>query len=444
MSNIPDKKEFLNEWVPVLPQAQHIREEDAANWYDSAITNDPERFEWHFERLKGIGGSDIGEIVADYLGYENQFVNPLQIYRNKMMQGSVGEQNKMMRRGSYLEPVIQRIFHEDFNCKSRNDLINQINNIRSDNLYFLRANTDDVVEMNDGSVYIVDYKSSSVTPDFTTVQYGAQVHQYDLLLSEARQNESDNGAKSVDGLLVAYFDYPNGTVQPIEVPYTPEISEAISEAGRQFWEDHVLKGVPPEQKAKEKVPAEYSQDELETIKTVEEDMVKINILAKTAEEIKKEKQAELYGLTSRDSEVTLKGANLPLQTCSTKVTQKIDYEKFTNMIVGMGMSNEEFMSPGSKLDEKKVKELIKSQGHKIKDYYALEYDVGKIAEFCQNQNMEIPIKECVSFMVTPDKKEEKISKEQLQDMQKTARDFLENIDSQELFAGLSQGPSLSL
>jgi len=110
---------FLQRIKDELPQAQHIKKEDAKVWYDSVAQYDPERLNWHFERLKGLGGSDIGEIAAWKLGVFNIFKTPRDIIDEKLLRKSVEPQNNNMRRGTYLEPVIQQIFLEDYNASQR-------------------------------------------------------------------------------------------------------------------------------------------------------------------------------------------------------------------------------------------------------------------------------------------------------------------------------------
>jgi len=66
--NIPEFNVFLRDYVSKLPQAIHIKEEDAKVWYETAKELEPERFFWHYDRLHGLGGSDMGEIVAAYRG----------------------------------------------------------------------------------------------------------------------------------------------------------------------------------------------------------------------------------------------------------------------------------------------------------------------------------------------------------------------------------------
>lgn len=424
---IPEQEKFIEEWVKSLPQGEHIKLDDALHWYDSVLLNDPDRFEWHFNRLKGVGGSDVGEIVASYLNFSNNFKTPYSLFKDKLMQNPIFSQTPHMRRGSYLEPVIAKIFYEDFGCEAKPELMDQISKVHDKNYPWLAGNVDDVVSLSN-QLYIVDYKSSTYAPNETNIQYAAQVHQYDYLLAVSQGKDIDlqNGPHATDGYLIVYFDYINGgTVRPIEVPYRPEITEAILEGSKQFWEC-VINGVPPEIKIQEKPNLELSNEEKEKARELEQEVVQYNLIAQTADMLKKDKQTELTELMYQNKEgVSLKEYDLPIETCTPKITESIDKEKLQYIIQANNLDNEELMSEKNKLDEKKVKEFIKSHKMKIKDFKKQDYDPKKIREFCRNNNIEVPISESVSFSLQADSKGIKLDKETLQKARAHTKEFIE-------------------
>lgn len=409
---------FLNEWIPELPQKDVIDSEDATNWYESVVAVDPDRFHWHFTRLKGIGGSDMGELVADHMGFANNFKTPHSLFEDKLMKNPIVPQNNVMRRGTYLEPVTQRIFQEDFNCTTRQDLVEKINHSYDPERPWLRGNVDDVVSMEDGSIFVVDYKSSTEAPNHTVIQYAAQLHQYEYLLS------LDDGVQA-DGLLVVYFDYPNGQTQPIEVPFDPEIRQAMLDAGDKFW-NCVLTGEPPEIKSDSRTRPDFDEQELATIEEMEDEIVKLSLIADASKELKNKKQNELTSFLNNEGQYTLKNVRLPMQTCQPRITQTIDHQTLSNIVDGMNLDKSEILSVGKKLDEKKVKELIKQNKMKIKDFYAEDFDPQKIVHFCEKHNIEMPVKESVSYTLTPDNKGERLDRDMLNKAKSHTKEFIEN------------------
>ena len=100
MPYIPEFDLFLREYVATLPQARHIKEEDAKIWYDTTKKLEPSRFLWHYDRLHGLGGSDMGEIVAAYRGEYNMFKTPYDIIEEKLMRRTIEGGTKHTRWGT--------------------------------------------------------------------------------------------------------------------------------------------------------------------------------------------------------------------------------------------------------------------------------------------------------------------------------------------------------
>ena len=111
MPYIPEFDVFLRKYVATLPQAHHIKEEDAKVWYETTKKLEPTRFMWHYDRLHGLGGSDMGEIVAAYRGEFHMFKTPYDIIEEKLMRRTIESETKHTRWGTKMEPVTREIFH---------------------------------------------------------------------------------------------------------------------------------------------------------------------------------------------------------------------------------------------------------------------------------------------------------------------------------------------
>ncbi len=60
--------------VDSLPQRSQIPDSVAKRWIEGVLQIDPERAVWHAERARGIGGSEIGEILLAHFN-EPSYLN---------------------------------------------------------------------------------------------------------------------------------------------------------------------------------------------------------------------------------------------------------------------------------------------------------------------------------------------------------------------------------
>lgn len=408
--------------VKELPQGVHISRENAENWYNSVLDCEPERFWWHFKRLKGLGGSDIGEVAVWKMGLPNQFKTPVDIVKDKLMQTPIEPQTRPMRRGTLLEPITQTMFLEDYGAVSREDIIKKIQDQKSDKHPWMSANVDDVVEMDD-QIYIVDYKSSSHIPGAAPVPYAGQVHQYDFLFSLAKGEDSLKSGKSAsDGLIICYFDYDNGTVRPIEVPFDAKLMQAVVEGGDEVWE-HVLNGTYPEILSAQKESIDFDEDKMGKIYQIEKEVISLNLLSCAAKECAQDKQKELANILSDNGRVSLKDIKPPLKTLSTTVRCSVSEEEIALMLSSSSIKEEDIQKNGTKLDEKKVKSFLKQHKAKIKDFQEKTYDPEKIKKVCEEKNLAFPYTQSASFVARSNDK--KLDPIKIEGAKKTCREIIE-------------------
>jgi len=391
------QEQFVNEVVPTLPQGKHIKEQDAREWHASVMRYDPERLGWHIARLKGLGGSDVGEIAAWKLGVFNVFKTPRDIIDEKLLRRPIEPPNNNMRRGTYLEPIIQRIFLEDYQAQSRTDLIEIINKQQDPKHPWLRGNVDDVVEIG-GLVFVVDYKAPTEAHDEAPLQYAAQVHQYGHLL------ELGAGERPYSHL-IAPFDYANGSVAAIEVPFDQQIMDAVLEGGDEIW-NHVLSGTYPEFVQTKAEDLSYQDDELERIGQLEEEFIRYKLLADAATDKHKALAKELEQAINKQGEFFIKGQKLPLEVLSGSARQKLDEEKTQAILMQAGVKPDEFQVVGKKLDEDKViSALSETFGQEnVESFYAREFDLDKVLEFCKDKGIAPPVVETLSVSLRASKK----------------------------------------
>lgn len=405
---------FLQEIVPELPQGKHIQEENARNWYQSVMKHDPERLEWHVARLKGLGGSDIGEVVCWKLGVPAQFSTVRDIVKQKLMMVPIEEGTPHMRRGHLMEPVIQEVFCEDFGAVSRKDLCAAIDNQVSAEHPWMRGNVDDVLEMM-GRIYIGDYKCPVKIGSDASLAYAGQIHQYDFLLKEAV-------GFGADSLLVIQWDHAKGVAVPVEIDKDPIILQAVLEGGDEIWQ-HVLTGTLPELDPYKQDDLKYSDKEAAEIASLEERFIRYKLLADQATEKLKQVQVQLDEKLQRE-DMVLKGQKFPLEVLTTSVRQTLEEADFEQMLHDTGADAQEFMVTDKKLDTEKMIGRLVELGEDPADYFAQKVNIGKVVNYCQEKGIKPPISETVSPSLRANKKS--LDKEALGVAKKSAGELIDS------------------
>jgi hypothetical protein len=398
---IPDKNEFLDKWIPALPQGSQIIRENAAYWYDEAIRIDKDRFEWHYDRLKGLGGSDVGEIATWKLGERNIFKTPWDIIKEKLCIHTIQPQTNDMRRGTLLEPIVQQIFLEDFNAIHREDLCSAIDNTVAHNHPWMRGNVDDVVEMCNLN-YITDYKCpGEIHPGHTVMPYACQVHQYNYLLGQhLGKPEGEPGA---DGMLIAQFDYPNGCMDVVEIEYDPRIMQAVLDGGDEIWA-HVLNGTFPENTFFQNEDLEFSDEKLMEIKKAEDLFIRQKIIADSATSAMNNAKSTLSSLLTGDGNHLVKGQKLPVDILSVSARESVHEDRLSKMISESHIDESIFKTTGVKFDVNKMAEKLEELECDLDEFLEKIWDLEKIKQYCDENNLEYPVKETVTPALRVNKK----------------------------------------
>jgi putative phage-type endonuclease len=185
--------------------------------------------EWHDLRRKGIGGSDIPAILG-----LDPYKSPLEVYLEKRGELPPKGDNKHTKRGEILEPVIADLFAEETGLKLRRSRFSH----EHPKYPWMRANIDRMIlSIDDRGPGILEIKAPSIhaadlwqagPPDtaFVQAQHYMEVMGWTWGYIAAWLGATD---------LVYY-----------EIARDEALVQAIIEAEDVFWNQHVLKGVPPE------------------------------------------------------------------------------------------------------------------------------------------------------------------------------------------------------
>ena len=400
---IPDFKSFMQDYVSLLPQAFHIKEEDAKVWYDAAKSLEPERFFWHYDRLHGLGGSDMGEIVAAYRGEYNMFKTPYDIIEEKLMRRTVGNSTKHTRFGIKMEPVTREMFHEDYGCSSRKDLIQQVDNFTTPKIPWMRCNVDDIVgigplaadpKMQD--VWLLDYKNKAVIPPEPTITERVQVHMY-------RKAMVESGYQGNVALLIVYMDYVNKEPVPRVVDYDKDLERQIIEAGNETWQ-HVLNDTKPRFARTTGTPLVLSEAAKEKVAPLEESIARAKVIADAAKQQVDELQEKLVAIIKEEAGPgLLKSLQIPLATLSSMVKQTLIEPELETLLAAQKHPAADLQKDGKNLDEAKVTAFIKEHGGDPFEFKEKVYDLKKVIDFCAENELRPPVKESFSVSLKASK-----------------------------------------
>jgi hypothetical protein len=234
-----------------LPNAGLIGHEDAIIWIERVKAIDPQKLGWHIQRAGGIGGSEIGTLISWAFGDFKSRGNAGRLAKQKLLMLPPDRPNDDMARGLFLEPHIRAVFEtrltaDGHDWKRRDDL----EVLAQDSVHpaypWLRGSMDGIYEI-DNKIILVDFKSPSEESLDNCLRYKnyddyrAQLNHYALVCEGADI--------IIDDMALVLYDYRRaGTigvhVEPIALD--PGLQQKIVEAGNDFWNEFVMKGLVPD------------------------------------------------------------------------------------------------------------------------------------------------------------------------------------------------------
>jgi len=273
-----------------LPHSSHFKPENIQRFLD-ARRDDP-RVMWHVKRLSGIGGSEIGVLVAAQRGVPDAFGNtPGDIIGEKLLAFEPKKTTIAMRKGIVAETCLRQFFLEDF--KAERDM-KSIDLLESDTVKtpfeWMRYSPDDIV-MISGHRYLVDYKhpKEAKLHDDLHLRYICQLHQGQMILDY-------NGIK-IDGMLLVQYPEQGDDLMVSEIPFDDSIVDDIIKSGQSAWFS-VLSGHIPFQK-KEDAISGLPQDKVESLNDLSGEFTRTKALADALYADAKKIQERITGIVNQ-------------------------------------------------------------------------------------------------------------------------------------------------
>lgn len=247
------KKELFKQ-IDKLPQRDAIEMSDAKQWVDYMAHVMPDQARWHIARAAGVGGSEVGVLVKNYLGHPADFMASAHDWaKSKLLQITPEPPTGALKRGHDIEPIHRKHFTSIYGLERATDEYNTLNRSHAHDRPWLRYSADDLViaktptpidvgEVQDlveiEGLILIDYKCpTTVNTAGASFQYACQLHQGAIICE-------DNGIE-LSASILSQWDWQEWRPYNDLVVINPELKELIKQASDHYW-GCVLRGEVPD------------------------------------------------------------------------------------------------------------------------------------------------------------------------------------------------------
>ena len=245
-SQEPSQESIARAIIDALPQRAYLDDVTINNWISMVQAVEPERLVWHARRLSGIGGSEIGSLLAYDRGYFTfEDATPDKIIGGKLMIVSPTSPNGDCQRGIFLEDEVSDRVHHKYRCRRAEDLLQAIREADPDPAHpWQVGNPDDLVWFGD-KLFLVDYKVPRATnidkvkKAGAPLDYAAQLHHYKQIADRVIKHP-------ITGLLLAPFDTNAWEPHLIPIKENERLHQDLLRVGDKYWNDYVMQGQVPD------------------------------------------------------------------------------------------------------------------------------------------------------------------------------------------------------
>lgn len=329
-----ERAQKVLEVVKTLPQSNVIDPSECVEWIKNVVAlslkqkgQDPV---WHARRLRGIGSSEIGACVTTYRGEYTPFQSARDTSLFKLMKRAPDGGTEDTERGHIMEPIIQRMFLEQFKTRSEREMMRDMADFQVQGSPWMVGNPDEICYIN-GKLYVVDYKAPSVAVLADLRRKGEIKFDYVCQLHHL-EHIAKAGGLPIAGRLLCSFDYQRGKLDVRVVEFNPALLDEMIEVGNDLWFNHILRGEPIPY-----TPAPRFED------LVAEDFVRLNRLGteytimrtvgKAAYDRSEEILADIQHISGK---YELQDAVIKLDYGSVKAKQMLDTDQLRAIATGNG------------------------------------------------------------------------------------------------------------
>lgn len=394
-----------------LPQRSVLNEKVIDWWIKETIKREGDRVLWHARRAGGIGGSEAGEFLLHATGKPQAYQTLEDIWKAKMLLTIPQRPTIHMRRGTAMEDLAQLVY---LKITGHNSILNtpEIQNGFSKphpDFPHIVGNPDEVVQTN-GLRVITDFKVRSNLDMEAGVSLinGAQLHWYGTL------HEGVLG-KLPDGYGLAELDIPNEMIDDLmanppkdwsavareiaainrpgfgmkisHFKHNPKMATFLKTLTKDFWERHVLTGVPFKTPKPER-PQTLTSEDAQAINHAQNEF----LMFKLAESVAKAKaETSRDALAGISEKYELDKWPFEADGLSSGFTNRFNAEAAASRLIQKGVDRKEIQKPSSKPNVEAMIQTLEAHGLLSETHYVSEWDTRKLKAALKEH--EIPVKE---------------------------------------------------
>ncbi|KXS55567.1 MAG: hypothetical protein AWU57_16 [Marinobacter sp. T13-3] len=370
--------------VDALPQRKMIADETAERWIDGIIKRDPERAVWHAKRAGGLGGSEIGELVAVAAGLPTTYSTLEEISRQKLLLDFPMRENEHMARGTAMEPLAQKVYWKtsgDTSVLDDPDVAKAFEEGHPEHEWLV-GNPDEVAECRRVGRVITDFKvRNNLDPeDGAKLVNVCQLHWYGVLYeghfkeppAGYKLGELDIPTQMIDSLMaednpdfdalaetIASVNRPGFGIQTRFMPHNPNLAAHMVRLGEQFWNTYVMTGTPYQSPRPSK-PENLTKEDDATMREALNEFIRFKIaegVSKQASTDYRQKAIEI------GEKYELKEWPFEVPGLSAGYKKMFNANRAANYLIAkQGVSRADLQKPSDTLDTDAAMQVLKNNG----------------------------------------------------------------------------------
>lgn len=260
-------KQKLWQRMDRLPQRDVIERSDASQWIDFVANYMPDEAMWHMVRAGGVGGSEIGILVRNYMGERADHGASAHDWAlSKLLRLTPEPAHGVLQRGHDTEPIQAQMLYKSLGVRRDEAAFSKLSKAQGLRPW-MRYSPDEVIwvdapiklmqggeEITLQERILCDYKAPTQVSaqDAIAYQYMCQLHMGAVLCAEQ--------GIELSGVMLCQLDWATWSLKKDFMKVMPEMCDLILEAGTFYW-DEMLQGRVPAYVVRNRMDVEALHDE---------------------------------------------------------------------------------------------------------------------------------------------------------------------------------------